>query len=119
MHPTTNKPDTSAAATDVGEFVTDLDGGRFDHMLSVALSKTAAAVVDRERKGEVTIKLNFERIKNTTQVRVTHTVKFTHPTELGKATEDAAGATVMHVGRFGKLSLTQPRLPGLQSEILG
>ena len=28
----------------------------------------------------------------------------------GSASEEAKGATVMHVGRFGKLSLAQPSL---------
>ncbi len=50
---------STAAATDVGEFWTDLDGGTFEHMLSVALSQTAAAVVDHEKKGKVTITLRL------------------------------------------------------------
>lgn len=100
----------SQATTDVGEFITDLDGGRFDQMLSVALSKTAASVVDHEKKGEVTIKLKLEVIKGTHQVRIAHSVEFKHPTMLGKSGEVAEGATVMHVGKGGALSLAQPDL---------
>ena len=29
---------STSAATDVAEFITDLDGGQFDRMLSIALS---------------------------------------------------------------------------------
>lgn len=99
-----------AAATDVGEFITDLDGGNFDHMLSIALSKVAAAVVDREKKGKVSIELSFEHIKGTHQVRVAHSVKFVQPTTTGKVAEEAGGATVVHVGQYGRLSLAQPSL---------
>jgi hypothetical protein len=109
----TMKERPSGAATDVGEFLTDLDGGQFDAMLSVALSKTAAAVVDREKKkGKVTITLDFEAIKGTHQVRVEHTVKFVAPTMSGKTSEEAGGATVLHVGKSGRLSLAQPSLLG-------
>ncbi len=56
---TTHKPDTTAAATDVAEFIGELDGGQFERMASIAMSETAAAVVDSERKGKVTIILQF------------------------------------------------------------
>lgn len=100
----------SQATTDVPEFITDLDGGQFEAMLSVALSKVAAAVVDREKKGKVSIELKFEHIKGTHQVRLAHAIKFEHATMLGKAAEVAEGATVLHVGKGGALSLTQPGL---------
>lgn len=112
----TMKERPSGAATDVGEFLTDLDAGQFDAMLSVALSKTAAAVVDKEKKkGKVTITLDFEAIKGTHQVRVAHTVKYIAPTMSGKSSEEAGGATVLHVGRNGRLSLAQPELFGEES----
>lgn len=109
----------SRAATDVAEFVTDLDGGRFEQQLSVALSQVAAAVVDHGRKGEAKLTLKFEQIKGTSQVRVEHTLAFTKPTSLGKSGEEATGATVLHVSRGGKLSLAQPSLfpNGQQSTI--
>lgn len=69
MHEVTNP---SAAVTDVGEFISDLDGGMFDRLLSVALSQVAASVVDREKKGKVRIDLAFEHIKGTHQVRLAH-----------------------------------------------
>lgn len=104
------KPDTTRAATDVAEFITDLDGGTFEHMLSTALSQTAAAVVDFDKKGQVAITLDMERIAGTHQVRLSHKLKFTKPTGLGKVSEEADGATVLHVGKYGALSLAQPSL---------
>jgi hypothetical protein len=115
MRPT----DPNSTQTDVGEFITDLDGGHFDHMLGVALSRVAAAVIDHEKKGKVTIDLDFERINGTHQVRVGHAIKYTQPTEHGKLIEHGEGATVLHVGRGGKLSLAQQQLIGKQGEIAG
>lgn len=103
-------PASHAPTTDVADFIAELDGGHFDRMASVALSETAAGVVDQERKGKVTITLVFEPVKGTAQVRVSHITKFEKPTMSGTAWEEARGATVMHVGRGGKLSLAQPSL---------
>ncbi len=116
---TDKAPRSAAAATDVSEFVTDLDGGQFDIALSVALSKVASTVVDHEKKGKVSIELSFERIAGTHQVRVAHTLKYLHPTSTGKASEETGGATVLHVGKYGALSLSQPRLFGEQSALDG
>lgn len=113
--PATHRPDS--AATDVGEFISDLDGGMFDRMLSMALSQVAAAVVDNEKAGEVNIKLSFKRIPGTGQVRCEHTLKFVRPTADGKTAEDATRSTVLHVGRFGALSLTQPSLLEKQRDL--
>lgn len=105
MHQTDNR-----AATDVESFVTDLEGGHFAQQLSVALSEVAAAVVDFEKKGSVTVKFDFELIASTRQVRVGHSVSFTRPTGTGEAGEKANGATVMHVSKGGRMTLAQPSL---------
>lgn len=104
------KPDTSAAATDVPELVSELDGGMFEHMLSVALSQTAARVIDHGKVGEINVKLKLEKIPGTSQIRLGHTLKFAMPTSTGKSSEETEGATVLFVGRFGRLSLAQPSL---------
>lgn len=101
---------STSAATDVAEFITDLDGGVFDRKLSIALSQVAAAVVDHDKAGEVTISLKFKRIEGTSQVRCEHVLKFTRPTMDGKAGEEESRSTVLHVGKFGALSLAQPSL---------
>lgn len=107
----------TSAATDVAEFITDLDGGVFDRKLSIALSSVAAAVVDNDKVGEVNIKLSLTRIPWTNQVRCEHTLKFQRPTMDGKASEEEKRSTVLHVGKFGALSLAQPSLMGKQTEI--
>lgn len=101
---------TSAAATDVGEFITDLDGGSFDRKLSIALSQVAAATIDHDKTGKVSIEFAFERIPGTTQARCTHVLKYSKPTLDGKSGEEEKRSTVLHVGRFGALSLAQPSL---------
>lgn len=96
---------SQAAATDVGEFITDLDGGMFDRKLSIALSQVASAVVDHGKAGEVTIKFSFKRIAGTHQVHVDHAMKYTKPTLDGKASEEESRTTSLYVGRYGKLTL--------------
>ncbi|WP_275272449.1 hypothetical protein [Limnobacter sp. P1] len=105
-----NQHNSTSAATDVGEFITDLDGGVFDRKLSIALSQVAAAAVDHNKTGEVTVKFTFQRIPGTMQVRCEHALKFSKPTMDGKAMEEESRATVLHVGKFGALSLAQPSL---------
>lgn len=96
---------SQSAATDVGEFITDLDGGMFDRKLSIALSQVAAAVVDHDKAGEVNIKLGFKKIPGTHQVHVTHAMKYVKPTMDGKSSEEESRTTALHVGKFGKLTL--------------
>lgn len=104
------RPDTSSAATNVPELIAEIDAGMFERALSMALSQTAAGVVDHEKKGKVSIDFTFEHIKGTNQVRVAHTVKFSKPTSVGKSSEEMGGAIVLYVGRFGCLSIAQPNL---------
>jgi len=96
---------STSAATDVGEFITDLDGGQFDRMLSVALSQVAAGVVDNDGAGEVTLKLKFSKVPGAAQVICQHGLKFTRPTADGKASEEVTRKTALHVGKYGRLSL--------------
>jgi hypothetical protein len=103
-----NRPAT--AATDVPEFITDLSGGQFELILSQALSTVAAAVIDHAQTGEVTVKFKIAQIAGTHQVRLQHDVKFKKPTSMGSASEDTSGATVLHVGQYGALSLAQAPL---------
>lgn len=98
-------PSTSAAATDVGEFITDLDGGQFDRKMSIALSQVAAAAVDNDKTGEVTVKFAFTKIEGTKQVHCKHTLSYKRPTMDGKASEEESRVTSLHVGKFGKLTL--------------
>ncbi|CDN87379.1 hypothetical protein BN948_01801 [Hydrogenophaga intermedia] len=104
------RPDTSSAATNVPELFAEIEAGMFDRALSTALSQVAGGVTTHEKKGKVTLELNFEHIKGTSQVRVAHTIKYSKPTRVGKSSEEMAGAVVLHVGRFGRLTIGQPSL---------
>lgn len=96
---------STSAATDVSEFITDLDGGMLDHKLSIALSQVAAASVDNDKAGEVSLKFTFRKIPGTTQVHCEHQLKFSKPTPDGKAGEEEKRTTPLHVGKFGRLTL--------------
>lgn len=110
--PTTTQPTAAsraAAATDVGEFLSALDGGVLEQKLAVALSHVAAAVMDHDRSGEVVLRLTIERLDGAAfQCRIKHALKFTRPTEAGKVSEDEERATVMWVGQYGRLTVLPP-----------
>lgn len=91
--------------TDVPAFISDLDGGMLERRLSLALSSVAAAVIDQDGVGEVSLKFSFKTIPGTKQVHCTHKLAFSRPTEAGKAGEDETRTTPMYVGKFGRLSL--------------
>lgn len=94
-----------SAATDIGEFLTDLDGGIFDRKMSIALSQVAAAAIDHDKTGEVSVKFTFKKIPGTCQVQCEHQLKFSKPTQDGKAGEEEKRTTPLHVGKFGRLTL--------------
>ena len=96
---------STSAATDVAEFITDLDGGQFDRMLSIALSQVAAGTVDNDGTGEVNIKFKFTKVPGASQVICAHQLKFSRPTQGGRASEETTRKTALHVGKFGRLTL--------------
>lgn len=105
----------ASAATDVSEFLSDLDGGVFERKLSVALSQVAAATTDHDKVGKVTIEFTLTKVPGTCQVTVGHQLKYTRPTLDGKASEEEKRSTVLHVGKNGSLSLV-PETQGLLFE---
>lgn len=94
-----------SAATDVSEFITDLDGGQLERKLSTALSTVAIAVQDLNKVGEVTLKLKLTKVDGTSQVAVSHQLTYAKPTTAGRVREEEQRATVMHVGKYGRLAL--------------
>ena len=104
----------SATVNDPNEVMGEFDGGQYLAMLARALGSVAAAVVDNERKGKITLELDFTRIKKTQQVSIKHSLKFSRPTMDGEASEKVARETVMHVGKYGKLTI----MPESQMELL-
>lgn len=110
----TNRIESTSAVTDVSEFIQELDGGNFEHKLSVALSTVAAKSIDYDKVGEVNIKFSFKKIPGTSQVHCEHTLKFVSPTMDGKSGEEEKRTTPLFVGKFGKLTIA----PESQMEFL-
>ncbi|KGH29252.1 hypothetical protein [Comamonas thiooxydans] len=114
--PSTAAANSSASATvnEPNEVLGEFDGGQYLAMLARALGSVAASVVDNDRKGKITLELDFTRIKKTQQVSIKHSLKFSRPTMDGEASEKVSRETVMHVGRYGKLTI----MPESQMELL-
>lgn len=93
--------------TDIEEFFTDLDAGVFAQKLARALSDVAASVVDHEKKGKVSVTLDFKHIPNSHQVTIDHTLNYTRPTANGEQSEKNTTTTPLHVGKGGRLSFFQ------------
>ncbi|ERS12018.1 hypothetical protein Q673_02800 [Marinobacter sp. EN3] len=91
--------------TDVVRFLEDLDGGVFLQKIARAISEVAGGVVDHDAKGNLDLKLNFQRIGNSYQVNIAHTLKYTVPTMRGKISEEDTTETPMHVNTGGKVSI--------------
>lgn len=92
------------------ELLGDLNAGVFLQQIESALSDTSLGVVTTGRKGKVVITLDLKRIGESNQVAVTHKLNYVKPTHRGRATEEYATETPMHVGPRGALSL----FPGQQ-----
>lgn len=104
----------SSIVNDPNEVFGEFDGGQYLMMLARALGSVAASVVDNDRKGKITLDLDFTRIKKTQQVSIKHSLKFSRPTMDGEASEKVARETVMHVGKYGKLTI----MPESQMELI-
>lgn len=96
------------------EVLGEFDGGQYVLMLVRALGSVAGSAIDQDRKGKITLEPDFSRIKKTLQVAIKHSLKFQRPTMDGEAGEKVSRETVMHVGKFGKLSI----MPEIQMSLL-
>jgi len=94
----------------------ELDAGIFVNKVQEALKKVALGVVNHNKKGTVTIQLDLDRIGETEQVQIKHTVKYSQPTKRGKLVEDNATSTPMHVNRFGDLTISSQTQTDVFSE---
>jgi len=91
-------------ATDVCEFITDLEAGIFSNKLGTAISHCAAACIEKERQAEIKISIKFQRISEG-QVNVIHKLEFAYPTQRGTKREDETDSTAMHMDDRGNVSL--------------
>lgn len=92
------------SATDVKEFIADLDGNVFEQTLGNILSQVAAGAIDHQAKGQVVITLDMKPLNNH-QVHVSHKLFYKRPTSKGDQSENATSVTPMYVGNGGKLSI--------------
>ena len=91
------------------ELLGELNAGVFEQKLNAALSACAlntALYGDKGKTGEVVIKLALNRIGESSQVAMKHTLEFKKPTTRGFATEKDTTETPLHVGRGGRLTVT-------------
>lgn len=84
---------------DFTETLADLDAGVFSEKLSRAVKDVAQGVVahgDGGKKGKVVIELSMSRIGESSQVAMTHKLKFDRPTKRGKLSEEDATDTALY-----------------------
>lgn len=92
-------------ATDVQQFIADLDGGMFEKKLGMALSNVAAGVVDHNSPGQVTVTFNMKQIGNSATVIVAHKLSYKCPTSKGDQSENHTTSTPMHLAAGGKMTI--------------
>ena len=96
-------------ATNVEEFISDLDGGQLSKVLNKTISDIAMAVKEHEKVGKINISLSFRTIPKTAQVSIEHSVSYERPNRFGKSTETLKKDTPMFVcEKTGQVTL----LPG-------
>lgn len=90
---------------DAIEMLGDLDAGVFMQKVSHALRTVALAVCEHDRKGKVVFELELDKMGDSRQVILSHTLKLLKPTRRGKASEEDTTNTPMYVGAKGELSI--------------
>ena len=92
---------------DASELLGDLDAGVFMQKFSAAMALTASGVVenDGKKKGKVVLEFDIQRIGESNQVAIRHTLKYKRPTRRGSAAEDDTTETPVYVGSQGRLSI--------------
>lgn len=86
----------------------ELDAGVFEEKLNRSLRDIALATVtndDSRKRGEVTIKLKMERVKETNQIALSHRIETSRPTPNGKETIHDETSTVLYVNPTGSLTI--------------
>jgi fructose 1,6-bisphosphatase len=91
--------------TNISQLLGDLNAGVFEQQVDRALSDVALNVVETGKKGRVTITFDLKQIGESSQVAMTHKLAYLKPMRKGKATEEYAADTPLHVGAGGVLSL--------------
>jgi hypothetical protein len=100
-------------ATDVHEFIDELDAGVLKDKIAAALSEVAMATVmhgGKGTKGKLSIELNFTKVGDHDQVFISHKISTDRPTKRGRSIEHDTTETAMFVGPGGRMSITAPKV---------
>lgn len=92
-------------ATPIGEILENLNAGTFAAGVEHAMAEVALATVTTGKKGKVVLTFDFKQIAQSSQVNITHSLKFNKPKVRGSVVEDTVNETPMHVEVGGKLSM--------------
>lgn len=92
-------------STDPAQFLSDLDGGVFAEKIARALSDVAAGVIDHNDKGELAIKLKFERVGNSHRVKIKHGLTYKVPENNGSYQQENTTESIMHVNAGGLITV--------------
>lgn len=95
----------SRYATDVQQFIADLDGGVFMEKVGQALSDVAAGAMDHQAKGQVSITFEIKQLGTSSQMVISHKLSYKRPTARGDLSENNTTQTPMHISTGGKLTL--------------
>ncbi len=96
-------------STNVSEFIGELNQGKVEQQVSHMLSEVAAAVMENDGKGKIVITLDLKKISNSSQVNVSHTLKYSRPTKFGTKSEDLTNSTPMYVSSDGAMTFFPPK----------
>lgn len=105
----TRKKTVTPQGTNFRELLGELNAGVFEQKLNAALSSCALNVAlfgEKNKTGEVVMRLKMHRIGESTQIAMEHTLEFKKPTTRGHATEKDITETPLHVGTGGRLTVT-------------
>lgn len=93
--------------TDFAEILGEMNGGVLIQQAGAAASEIAHNItsIEKKRKGQLVITLDFERIGESNQVAIKHKIKSLVPKPRGKVMEEIEGETPFHVGPGGKVTL--------------
>jgi len=94
--------------TDTAEFFDHLTAGTFSEQMGRALSDVAAGVIDHGKKGKVIITLEMRQIGQSNQVKISHKLDYTQPTQCGSKREDTTQETPMYVTPNGVRPYPRP-----------
>lgn len=95
----------NSTATPITEVLENLNAGTFAAQIEHALADVALAAVTTGKKGQVVIVFDLKQIGESSQVNITHTLRFKRPKVRGSVIEDTINETPMHVTVGGRLSL--------------